>query len=179
MTHFRRYRVAVCATTLVTLAALASDGCSAKATPFSTGVLSTVQQRVLTEATDRAFDEAGINAKLFDKLFGKSKIKLTFDTVGEGDLGRKHVQGLVENKVRSLSGGLDEGGKHMHCSILLAGVDVTDSGLGPVYYVRRTKGDVHLRFSYAGKDYEGHGSSTYEQKWLVGANIKDDMAESQ
>jgi hypothetical protein len=165
----------VAALVLVT-AGLMLGGCSAKATPMSTGVLSTVQQQALTQAAAQALDQAKVTAKTFDKLIGKQKVHLAFDSVSDSDLGRKHVAGIVEDRIRSMSGGLSDGGKEMHCTILLAGVDVSDTNL-LIYHSRKTKADVELRLSYADQTYHGTGTATFVQKWLIGATIKEEMDE--
>ena len=154
------------------------SGCTSKQTPNTAGVLSTVQQKTLTIATEEALENADITEESFDTLFGKRKLNLTFDAISDSDLGRKHVAGIVKDRVRSMSGGLDKSGKTLHCTVLLAGVDVARTNLG-IYQSRITKADVKLRLDYGGKDYEGEGNAQYEQKWLVGATIKDEMGEEE
>ena len=155
---------------------LGFSGCTSKQTPHTTGVLSTIQQETLTNATDEAIANAGLPEKSFNTLFGKRAVHVTFDPIADSDLGRKHVAGIVQDRVRTMSGGLDPDGKNLHCVVLLAGVDVSGTNLG-VYHSRITKADVRLRLEYDGKQYEGEGDAQYEQKWLVGATIKDEMGE--
>lgn len=164
---FSRTGVAIFA---ISLAICASSGCQATIPTIPHGVLSTIHQKCLARAAERALDQADVTR---DTL-GKQKVFLTLEQAPDTDLGKQHVRRVVHDRFRSDSAGLVESGatadRQVTCQILLAGVDVTQGALLGFRWLD-TKAEVQLRVTSGGDavhENNGTGTAVYRQLWWLG-----------
>lgn len=107
----------------------------------SPGILSTNEQRALTMATERAIEQAGLDAS----FLGDKKLYLDVRNIGAADLGRQHVAGmlvpLLENQGAIIEFDESNADSILITYIRIAGVERERKGDW-----NKTRGDVELGF---------------------------------
>lgn len=107
----------------------------------SPGTLSTNEQRALTIATERAIEQAGLNAA----FLGDKRLFVDVRGIGVADLGKQHVQGtiipLIQNQGATVEFDKSKADSVLITYIRIAGVErlIKDTW-------HQTRGDVELIF---------------------------------
>ncbi len=150
---------------------LVASGCTTTMPVGGTGVLSTYQQKTLNLATQRAIDQAGIDAK----FLGNEKLYVDIKGVGSADLGKQHVSGkilsILESKGANIVEDKSTAESVLVCNLSLAGVDTQ---FGPTLFGRKidTKADVGLEFKKGQGSQvvqkNGSGTALFHQEWFLG-----------
>ena len=166
----QRRCAAVCGPVLLAMLVVAT-GCQATIPTTPSGVLSTIHQKTLELAAERAMDQAEVST---DRL-GPHKLYIKFQEVQDTDLGKQHVRRIIEDRLRTCSAGLvedpEEAGRDITCQVLLAGVDVSQGAFFGFSWLD-TKAEVQLRFQESSgggtTEKEGTGTAKYRQLWWIG-----------
>jgi len=153
-------------------------GCQATLPTTPHGVLSTIHQKTLELAAERAMDQAGISTA----KYGAQKLCIRFEEVQASDLGKQHVRRVVSDRFQTLAGGIVEqptdADREIVCSVLLAGVDVTRGSFFGFEWLD-TKAEVQLRIKDAGgatpTETEGAGTAKYSQVWWLGIGPSESL----
>jgi hypothetical protein len=150
---------------------LVASGCTTTMPVGGTGVLSSYQQKALNLATQRAIDQAGIDAK----FLGNEKLYVDIKGVGSADLGKQHVSGrilsILANKGANIVDDKSTADSVLVCNLNLAGVDTQ---VGPTLLGRKidTKADVGLEFKKGQGPQviqkNGTGTALFHQEWFLG-----------
>ena len=162
------------------LAILYISGCSATRPTGSTGVLSSIQQKALNLATERAIQRAYGNVDT-SPLKGK-KIYIDIGTVGAADLGRQHVNTqispLLQNMGLKIVNSRDLSDSTIACDLNIAGVDTR---YGDFLFWRwiDTIAEVDLaldnpRNGNTGK-LKGNGIAKFHQGWFLGIGPSESL----
>jgi hypothetical protein len=148
-----------------------ASGCTATMPVGGTGVLSSYQQKALNLATQRAIDQAGIDAN----FLGNEKLYVDIKGVGSADLGKQHVSGrilsILGDKGANIVEDKSTADSVLVCSLNLAGVDTQ---VGPTLFGRKidTKADVGLEFKKEQGPQvikkNGTGTALFHQEWFFG-----------
>jgi hypothetical protein len=149
------------------------SGCGSSMTmpAGAAGMLSTIQQKALALAAERALTQANLDSA----ALGKSKVQLQFDIADTSpNLAKVHVKYVLTERLRALSAGLaDAGDTTAHtisCQIVLAGVD-TNVGTFLLWRWLDTKAEVQLRFKDGGTaavaEKTGGATGQYSQSWFM------------
>lgn len=155
------------------------SGCSVTRPTGSTGVLSSIQQKTLNLATERAVQQAGVEASLLE---GK-KIYFDISGVGAADLGKQHVSTqvslLLQRKGARIVDNKNSSDSTIDCDLNIAGVDTRHNAF-LFWRSIDTIAEVDLMFEILHNDgisekRKGKGISTFHQGWFLGIGPSESL----
>ena len=135
------------------------------------GVLSTIQQKALALAAERALTQANLDST----AMGKNKVQLQFDVADtSSNLAKVHVKYVLTERLRTMSAGIADSGdasaRSIQCQVALAGID---TNVGSFLFWRwiDTKAEVQLRFkdgaTTSAAEKNGGATAQYHQSWFM------------
>ena len=164
----------------IVLSILYISGCSATRPTGSTGVLSSIQQKALNLATERAVQQAYMDATT--SQLKEKDIYLDIFGVGVADLGKQHVSGqissLLQRKGLKIVRSKDLAGTTITCNLNLAGVD-TRYGAFLFWKSIDTIAEVELILEVPRNGFmekrKGNGVSKFHQGWFLGIGPSESL----
>lgn len=147
-------------------------GCSQSIPAPSQGVLSTIHQKTIGLATERALQQAEVSSE----NLGQHSVHLEFVEIADSDLGKRHAGRVARDCFRKASGSLVEGNENadwtIQAELLTTGVDVKNGAFFGFSWLETTaEVQIRLEATTAGKpmvEKEGTGTSRFKQVWWIG-----------
>lgn len=148
------------------------SGCSQAIPTQPHGVLSTIHQKTLALAAERAVEQAGLTKN----QLGTERVSLVMSSIPDSDLGKKHSARVTTDLVRNASGTYvespDQADRRIDLDVLSAGVDVKNGSLLGFSWLETTA-EVSVRAkslkgNASPEEREGSGTSVFKQVWWLG-----------
>ncbi len=164
--------IAVALAQAALLIMLSLAGCSQTAPTLPHGVLSTIHQKTLAVATERAAEQAG----LAKNELGTDRVFLSVAPIPDTDLGKRHCARVITDCIKGVSAGVvdnaSDADRQLDLDILTAGVDVKHGALLGFSWLE-TMAEIKIRVksvkgAASPEEREGGGTAVFQQVWWFG-----------